>query len=78
MALKQQSTGTTRTLVNVEFPELPPFPEFTISADQAMAADHKAAMDVWYQSLKTVVLDKLRALQSQHDDLATQVAALKK
>lgn len=68
MALTQQTTNK-RTVVSVDFPDLPSPPTMTISKDQeAMDAWHKQ-LSVFYQGLRSVVLDKFREVQSQLEDL---------
>ena len=66
MALQKQITQTGPT-VSIDFPLMPRLPAMTISADHQAMQQTQGQLDMWYQSFRQSVVDKLQKIQDQVD-----------
>jgi hypothetical protein len=65
MAFTKQQSSQQRVRVAVDFPDLPKFPELSISKDREAVANYQRAMEQFYYDLRTSLLAKLENLATE-------------
>lgn len=78
--MKKQVTLSQQTVVNMDFPEMPKFPEVkTVGAGDAQAlATYRDAMAKWHYDHRSALQDKLQSLADNIDSLKQQLESSKK